>query len=89
MPASIAATSENINAGTNGSLIEKTRKESPKPNTTATRVENAIKPKYAWKVIFTAALARLSSILLNSSTRDDGTNLEAFRQRESSCLFVV
>jgi len=45
MPAIIAAIIENMKAGTNGSLIEKIRRESTKPTIVAIRVENAIKPK--------------------------------------------
>ena len=45
MPAIIAPIIENINAGTNGSLIENISSETPKPKTAANNVEKAIKPK--------------------------------------------
>ena len=45
MPAIIAAIIENINAGTNGSLIENISSETPKPNAAANIVEKAINPK--------------------------------------------
>jgi hypothetical protein len=71
-----------------GSLIERIIKDGTKLNTIAIKVVIAINPRYASKVIFIAALGRLSCKLFNSLTKKEGTIFDALRKRESSFLFI-